>query len=295
MKVKVNSSIALFLALASCAFIGNIFTHLVLSSYELDSYHQTQSWPSKLEPRDFHICNDVQTLKCPLGKETPNEYHQAMLSSYSNDINTELFRKCANLPLPLTPKDPLECWPRLVILPSHATSGNELFQYLMDRVFTDLDISMSQYHEWPSRKDPLFSTSNNPLDLWKAVNATASNYIFSGVWGTRNTTAAIPFLGRPAIFKSHTSQSDNITRRAEVAMPLIETEQLGLLHGIIRMARNPGDQILRNAFRWLSKKCYSEGDECFFKNAHICCEDLGEIEMVVFEIMLAPYSCADIH
>lgn len=284
MKAKVNSSIALFLALAItfATIIGNIFTaHLMLSSYELDSYHRILPQSSNSKLRNLHNCKDMQTLNCPLGKETPSEYHQAMLSSYRNEVNTDLFRKCANLPLPLTPKDPVECWPRLIILPSHATSGNELFQYLMDRVFTNLDISMSQYHEWPSRKDPLFSISNNPLDLWKVANATASNYIFSGVWGTRNTTAAIPFLGRPAIFKSHTSQSDNITRRKEVAKPLIETEQQGFLHGVIRMARNPGDQILRNSFRWLSKKCYSDGYECFFKNAHICCEDIGEIEITL--------------
>lgn len=287
MKMRANSSIALFLALAiTFAFICNILAaHFMLSSYDLGSKYPVSAKSTALTLEDLHNCNGVDqehpTILCPLGGDTPIQYHQAMISSYNNVMNTNLFRQCANLSLPLTPKDPIECWPRLIILPSHATSGNELFQYLMDRVFSQLDVSMSQYHEYPSRKDPLFSISNNSLDLWKAANATASNYIFSGVWGTRNTSAAIPFMGRPAIFKSHTSQSDNITRRDEVAEPLIETEQKGLLHGVIRMARNPGDQLLRNSFRWLSKKCYKDGDECFFTNAHICCEDLGETVLLV--------------
>jgi hypothetical protein len=264
------------------AFIWNMLTaHILISSYELGIHHYTPSQLVLSKWEHLHNCNHVDsdrpTIVCPLGKYTPPEYHQAMLSSYNNVINTKLFRECADLVLPLTPKDPLECWPRLIILPSHATSGNELFQYLMDRVFSDLDISMSQYHEYPSRKDPLFSISDKALDLWEAINATASNYVFSGIWGTRNTTAAIPFMQRPVIFKSHASQSDNATRRSEVAAPLIEIEKKGFLHGIIRMARNPGDQLLRNSFRWLSKKCYKDGDDCFFKNAHICCDDLGEI------------------
>jgi hypothetical protein len=282
-KMKVNN-ITLFFAMAIIlAFVGNIMTaHLMLSSYELGGYH-LQTTHSSLPNLDHYLqqCRERDTnhptINCPLGKDTPVEYRQAMLSSYNNLLSHKLFNKCSNLPLPLTPNDPKECWPRLIILPSHATSGNELFQYLMDRVFSDLDISMSQYHEWPSRKDPMYSISNNPHEMWKAANATALNYIFSGVWGTLNSTAAIPFMERPVIFKSHTSQSDNATRRSEVAKPLMETVQRGLLHGVIRMARNPGDQLLRNSFRWLSKKCYSDGDECFFKNAHICCDDLGEI------------------
>lgn len=279
--MKGYSSIALFLSLALTLFacIGNILTaHVVLSTYNMKhGMPDRASLPSS----DLRTsCNGVDakypTLKCPLGKDTPLEYHKALKASYSNDMKTKLWNKCSNLALPMTLSS-IECWPRLIILPSHATSGNELFQYLMDRVFSKLDVSMSQYHEYPSRKDPLFSISNNPSVLWKMANATASNYIFSGVWGTLNTTAAIPFLGRPVIFKSHTSQSMNVTRRNEVAKPLIQTEHMGLLHGVIRMARNPGDQILRNSFRWLSKKCYSDGDECFFKNAHIVCEDLGEL------------------
>ena len=254
--------------------------HIMLSSYDPGTIRHISSQPPALKLEDILKCDRVDpanpTISCPMGKETPSEYHQAMLSSYGNIMNTKLFHRCANLHLPLSPNDPLKCWPRLIILPSHATSGNELFQYLMDRVFTNMDISMSQYYEVPTRKDPLFSISNNLDEVWKIVNATALNYRFSGVWGTRNTTASIPFMGRPVIFKSHTSQSTNDTRRSEVSKPLIESEKKGLLRGVIRMARNPGDQILRNSFRWLSRKCYQNGDECFFKNAHIVCDDLGE-------------------
>lgn len=281
--MKTNSSIALFLAVAiGSALVANMLTaHIMISSYDPGNIRHISLQSPMLKMEDLLNCDGLDparpTINCPLGKDTPPEYHHAMISSYSNVMHTKLFHRCANLPLPLSPNNTIRCWPRLIILPSHATSGNELFQYLMDRVFTNMDISMSQYYEVPTRKDPLYSISNNPDELWNIVNATASNYMFSGVWGTLNTTASIPFMGRPVIFKSHTSQSTNDTRRSEVARPLIDSEKKGLLHGVVRMARNPGDQILRNSFRWLSKKCYQNGDECFFKNAHIVCDDLGEL------------------
>lgn len=163
----------------------------------------------------------ISTLKCPRA-----EYHQALDSTYTSVKNTDLFRKCSNLPLPLTDESPIECWPRLIILPSHTTSGSKLFRGIWDM----FGVQMSQFYE-NDHIEKLFTIGS--LD----------------VFGDASSNTAIPFMQQPLIFKSHIPQ-ENYKARQEMEKSLREAKSIGVLHGIVRIARNPGDQLIRNKVRW---------------------------------------------
>jgi hypothetical protein len=91
---------------------------------------------------------------------------------------------------------------------------------------------MSQFREKPKSRDKIFIIGEH-LEIW----------------GDLETSSAIPFIQQPLIFKSHVPQ-ENATKRINLNESLHNAKSMGVLHGIIRMARNPGDQLLRNKFRW---------------------------------------------
>ncbi|KAL3928473.1 MAG: hypothetical protein SGBAC_012637 [Bacillariaceae sp.] len=94
------------------------------------------------------------------------------------------------------------------------------------------------------------------------------------LFGNIQRPVALPLLGRAVIFKSHSgSEADTFTRN-EKADQIRQAIRIGRLHGSIRLARNPGDHILRNRFRWGNPICYQRGDSCFFEQAGSFCEDL---------------------
>ena len=251
-------------------FMGGAM-HRFLQQEEKPFYPQQQFNPPRhrkmLTLQDLN-CSDHQhgaSIMCPQGKNTSESYAQNMLYWYG-DTNRDYFIRCANLSLPLQRSDPRDCWPRTIMLASHATSGNELFQDLLDSFIIGSDISMSQYRELPKRKDALFDvfrTENGHTDL--------------RVWGTLNTSSAIPFMRRPVIFKSHMCQSSSTTQRNKESASLNSAKDDGTLTAIIRMARNPGDQILRNHFRWHNHACYNKGDECFHQQAKKYCRSLKSL------------------
>ena len=168
------------------------------------------------------------------------------------------FENCSNLQLPLTEQSPMECWPRLIILPSHATSGSKLFQ----DIWTLFGASMSQYHE------PEHNNTNRLYSL-NSLN----------IYGELETASVMTYIQQPIIFKSHISQSKKIPRRQEMKELLHNATGLGRLQGIIRMARNPGDQLIRNTFRWgreykyckSNKKIFRSEFDCFFQKSKRFC------------------------
>ncbi len=46
------------------------------------------------------------------------------------------------------------------------------------------------------------------------------------------------------------------------------------IHGIVHLARNPGDHILRNTFRWPNQKTCPNNSPCFHEQAKKFCEQL---------------------
>jgi hypothetical protein len=191
----------------------------------------------------------------PMNNQT-NENHDTI--SLYNPRDEDLIDKCSNLTLPLTTNSPKECWPRLIILPSHATSGSKLFQDIWDLFGT----SMSQYYEPPRKIDKLFTF--DALDIYGSLDA------------------PIPF-DQPIVFKSHITQSKKLPRRQEMNDLIQKAKDEGLLRGIIRMARNPGDQLIRNAFRWGKKYKYCKDNkekydsefDCFVEQSKRLCRRFG--------------------
>ena len=155
------------------------------------------------------------------------------------------FHNCSDLQLPITHQSPGECLPRLIILPSHATSGSKLFQNIWE-IFGS---SMSQYYEPPRKIHKMFTFG--ALDIY----------------GTSNHSIG---MQQPIIFKSHISQSRKPLRRQEMIELLHKAKDTGALRGIIRMARNPGDQLIRNAFRWGLSYKYCKGHRSHFKSDFDC-------------------------
>ena len=209
--------------------------------------------------------DDQRTVRCPLGNRTPPDYHKNMktIYSYTDPDLIQLYLKCLDLSLPLKTTDPVECWPHIFILPSHATNGSGLARTLLTKVI-GMQLMMNHYNEVDAKQlYNLTTLDHNGFEISSPL---------------KDATLPLPIMKRAAIFKSHITQSERPWKRST---KLIEgsAEQMangkgGGISGIIRLTRNPGDQILRNTFRWQHKTCYSEGDECFFKNAKKSCRSV---------------------
>lgn len=226
--MKTNALFKAFLSLSLLSGVLQLyFTNYMSVANTEYSAHVAESNAVPYARNDA-TCYGVQTstIRCPLGENTPAEYHQSMNLTYDNARNTDQFRICSNLPLPFTESSPIECWPRLIILPSHTTSGSKLFRGIWEL----FGVQMSQFKEEPN-VDKLFSIQS--LD----------------VFGRLDTTTAIPFMQQPLIFKSHISQ-ENSEKRREMKESLHIAKSNGVLRGIVRIARNPGDQLMRNKVRW---------------------------------------------
>lgn len=121
-------------------------------------------------------------------------------------------------------------------------------------------------HEYEEKDHLMYA----PMDIQGMNNNDTSFRIYGNV----QRPVALPLLGRALIFKSHTGSELDDASRKEKAQQISQARQLGRLHGIIRLARNPGDHILRNRFRWGHPSCYKMGDSCFLEQAKFFCEDM---------------------
>jgi len=176
--------------------------------------------------------------------------------------NKDLFSKCANLPLPFNTSQSNECSPRFIILASHATSGNGIFRILLNNI-TGAQIGLCHYDE--NRGVPVFNLvmngenrqdENTKLEPLYGVqhgeirNVQKSKGNNLQVFGRLDDPRPLPFLGSPVLFKSHISQSTSKERRLEMTTLLQKALLNDKLHGVMILARNPGDQLLRNTYRW---------------------------------------------
>lgn len=244
--MKPNTLFALLSGMLLGICITEIYltsSHIIIGSSPLEKALSISLQSSNATDDDdvqvYNVTTDddnVQTASI-----TKVESHVAQ-THYLENLNSN--HTCFNQSLPLTQQSPRECWPYLTILPSHATSGSKLFQDIWELFGT----SMSQYNEPPRKIDKLFSFDN--LD----------------VYGSLKT---VPY-GQPVVFKSHVSQSKKKPRRQEMKEMLHRIKKMGLLHGIIRMARNPGDQLIRNSFRWGSQDKYCKSHKSHYESEFDC-------------------------
>jgi hypothetical protein len=270
----------------------HIQSHLVPSS-KTPKHIQSRLVPSSKNPKDIQPLtikdmecsqeerNRKKSFRCPARNETtqmawlaksldsassknPSEefqrtYSQNMLSMY-NGTDRDLFLHCISLSFPLDHADAAECWPRPVILPSFPTSGNGLFRRLLRNLTYPMEIDMLMYR-----------AKENPTAFYNL--ATGNNFL--AVHGNLDRPVALPLMNRVVVFKSHLGANAREEQLQKVGGLLHNAKSLNKLFGILRLARNPGDNILRNYFRWTHHQCYVKGDECFFKMAKFICHHVS--------------------
>ena len=101
---------------------------------------QTKSRNHSLYKKSGEIHRMSGTVSCPCGKYTESsEYINNTLNFYANKSTSQhndidKLKKCFNLTLPLKESDPIECWPKMIIIPSHPTNGSGLARTLLQRV-----------------------------------------------------------------------------------------------------------------------------------------------------------------
>ena len=145
--------------------------------------------------------------------------------------------------LPIADVHPPECWPRVVLLASFPTSGNGMLRDLWEAA-TGV-VSLSTY------KMPGRNTGELPRTMWARTS--------SGLLLYRKTEAVLdpcapgglelpaPGVGA-ALAKTHYSGMNRKNNEQRYASENI----FGGLAGVARLARNPGDNLLRNKSRWAS-------------------------------------------
>lgn len=210
----------------------------------------------------------IPTFRCPHrgpSSRLSQAYEHSMLEMYQG-TDPKLFLRCANLKIPLIYENsPKDCWPRPFILPSWPTSGNSLIRILLQVMTIPMEIAM---HEYAEKGQLLYSNVVPP------VNGTI-NTPFLNIYGELDRPAALPLMRRALLYKSHRGTNTNDeTLRQNAANQLAQARRLDRLDGIIRLARNPGDHMLRNTFRWHDKSCYRKGDECFFQRGKVICDQM---------------------
>ena len=223
--------------------------------------------------RNLWECSDInnrRTGRCPCGANTSNDYKRNFELLHNSTNPTDL-NECLNLELPLKPSDPLKCWGRIFMQPSHPTSGSSLARTLLERASGTAQI-ISHYNE--KNAEMIYDLKDN-LELSLNCN--------------ENTSAdPLPMMGKPVFFKSHTGIG-GLEKREQISEKFFEWSENqmantegGKINGVLRLARNPGDQILRNQFRWMSpKECQSRKDlsntpdKCKLTKGHSVCRSLN--------------------
>ncbi|GFH53737.1 predicted protein [Chaetoceros tenuissimus] len=183
----------------------------------------------------------------------------------STSSESKLLQKCLNLSLPLTNSDPSECWPLTYIMPSFPTSGSQLFNLLINNITYPLHTRMTQYKREgdgaPTYQLATDNTGKDGLIIHSRHN---------------DSSLAFPLMKKAVLFKTHMGFGEKGKSKEH---HVFSARDQHTLHGIVRIARNPGDHILRNKFRWTKngKRCKSlnkSGDECFFKRAQPTCKQI---------------------
>eukprot|EP00980_Cylindrotheca_fusiformis_P028725 scaffold22640_cov138-Cylindrotheca_fusiformis.AAC.6 len=188
-------------------------------------------------------------------QQSQQTYMKDTISMY-NGTDVELFSRCMNLSFPLTPATPAECWPRPVILASFPTSGNGLFRILLNKLTFPMQTSMAMYRN-----------GKTPIPFYK-IAATGGSI---NIYGSIGESRVLPLMNRVVVFKSHYGGNADAPDYRIIGKLFHDAVARKQLFGVLRIARNPGDNIFRNFFRWHNNSCYQMGDQCFFDQAPNIC------------------------
>ncbi len=213
-------------------------------------------------------CTDEEfTVRCVCGADTHPDYIKNMVETYAQSrYDSSLFEKCLNMPLPFDANTTLQCWPKMFMLVSFPTSGNELARSILQKA-VKRNVFLAHY------KEPGAHTPNSHLFTVKAAGnklKVRTNNCGRDHKDDYQRSMPLPMMGKPGIYKSHVPRG----WKAGLSPQLTNNPKLGgqSTSGIIHLSRNPGDQLLRDRFRWPNKNGCSSTHECFLQNGHKYCD-----------------------
>lgn len=166
----------------------------------------------------------------------------------------QLDEKCWDLTLPLKPKDPIKCWPCIIIIASHPINGSGLSRDLLSSATGGLNYRVMQYNQ---PRTTSFYKVNDKLMIYGQSKRKAPS--------RRIIEAPLAMAGKPLFLKSHKllSKPEN-TEKSNVFFrgtnQQVMKQEGGHVNAVVRLARNPGDQIFRNLFRWRKIYIVEEGN-----------------------------------
>ena len=229
--------------------------------------------PAKKPPTEAHIsvpkvdrshlfppqdCSAItgENIACPCGDQTEPEYHQNMLDMYVNSpnfahIDDATMQKCLSTTLPMNSTDPVECWPKMVILATYPTSGTTFTSEIVQKVLKVQAYDM--YNEGLHKR--AFDVAFKNV---RKVSSRCSKAL-------NHTITPMPLMGKLAIYKTHGPKAWRRFHKHTNDF----SKGGAFTSAVIRLARNPGDNMMRNLFRWDHQKCR---DECFMKRAKGVCD-----------------------
>ncbi len=151
------------------------------------------------EDSDQHKCTDDEfSVRCICGADTHPDYIKNMVETYAqlSRDDPNLFEQCLNLTFPFNENTPLPCWPKMFVLASFPTSGNELARSILQQV-VKRNVFLAQYKEG-STDSHLYTI--NPAGKLLRVYTSNCGRDHKDDYGR---SMPLPMMGKPAIYKSH--------------------------------------------------------------------------------------------
>ena len=206
--------------------------------------------------------------------------------------------ECLDRPFPVPEAAPAACFPRLAFLASYPTSGNEIVHGLYEAITGITFVVDAPWGMAPKDGGPVAWVPDSRLaarsgrERWKRGNGKAAarrggvklhlnnRYCRLGRTTADGSESLLPMGGRGTLMKTHFPTNGSYAKgdaalakrfawRYEPKPPTFDVV------GLARLARNPGDNLLRDAFRWDSRECEKD-IACFQEQARGACGRLLE-------------------
>jgi len=161
-----------------------------------------------------------------LQKTKPMNFPSNVLGAACKERATPGLNYCAKMSFPLRnhPATSMkECWPRLVLIPSYPTSGSFLSRMLYSLV---TGLATGEAHFKEKSPPPIFEWGEN-------------NYLKAHGPSVCRANLNLPYAGSVALTKTHSPPKRHI-----------DGDGRSFITHIVRLVRNPGDNLIRNFSRW---------------------------------------------
>jgi len=191
----------------------------------------------QIRPKSPKFLGDTLSRAC---------YESEVLTSNS-ETNKDQSADCSEMKFPFQKNNentpPEHCWPRLVLMPSFPTSGSELVQTLF-RKHTGVTTGA------------FYKSEGALVYHW----GTRVNKFHTSPFKMCDKNLTLPHSGQVALLKSHAQWSQH------------EEPNILPTH-IVRLTRNPGDNLLRNAARWKLRSKINKDYLSFIEDVRPFCND----------------------